>query len=57
MPEPLAWFIAMDASEAAIADARRVVANMDDGAVLAIAGSLPGDDQDRAYFARLPDLS
>ena len=53
MPEPLAWFMAMESDPLSLADARKVVSNMDDEAVLQIAATLPDDDEDRASFWRL----
>jgi hypothetical protein len=53
MDEMLAWFFTMQSSAEAVAEARAVVANMEDEAILAVAASLPDDDEGRATFWRL----
>jgi hypothetical protein len=50
MPEVLAWVMAMESGQASVAEAQEVVAAMDDVAVLAIAASLPDDEEGRASF-------
>jgi hypothetical protein len=53
MPEVLAWCMAMETGAAAVADARAVVAAVDDASILAIAASLPDDEEGRATFWKL----
>jgi hypothetical protein len=54
VPEVLAWVMAMESGEASVAEAKEVVAAMDDAAMLAIVASLPDDEEGRASFWTFP---